>query len=114
VRAVLATHGSTGDVEPFLALAQRLGSRGHNVVVAGPPVFARRAAHLGVPFEAMDPAREDDLPQVRFQLGGNLPNPLDMARVTLGHRAGCIPQPLERPLGRATAAGPMRRIAVGA
>ncbi|MDH4190247.1 MAG: glycosyltransferase [Betaproteobacteria bacterium] len=40
MRAVLATVGSRGDVQPMLALAQALARRGHTALLATPPNFA--------------------------------------------------------------------------
>ena len=36
MKALLLTHGSRGDVQPFAALAAALTDAGHEVVVAGP------------------------------------------------------------------------------
>jgi UDP:flavonoid glycosyltransferase YjiC (YdhE family) len=47
MKIVLATCGSRGDVQPMLALALGLQSRGHTVLLAGPPERKRWAEQLG-------------------------------------------------------------------
>jgi UDP:flavonoid glycosyltransferase YjiC (YdhE family) len=47
---VLATVGSRGDVQPLLALGQVLRQRGHRVLIAAPPNFARWVQSLGFDF----------------------------------------------------------------
>ena len=48
------TLGTRGDVQPFLALAQRLQSAGHEAVVVAPHRFADFAAAHGVSFAGVD------------------------------------------------------------
>ena len=55
MRALLATIGSDGDVQPILALAQRLLARGHDVTLAASDRSAARAASLGIPFAPIGP-----------------------------------------------------------
>jgi vancomycin aglycone glucosyltransferase len=50
MRVFLATEGSRGDVQPFLALAIALKARGHQVALAATPDFADEAERLGVSF----------------------------------------------------------------
>lgn len=50
MRIAIETLGTRGDVQPYLALAQTLQSRGHIVQLAAPEQFAELAAHHGVPF----------------------------------------------------------------
>ena len=47
---MVLTAGSTGDVEPFAALAGRLDERGHDVTLAADPSFERLAPTGGVEF----------------------------------------------------------------
>jgi hypothetical protein len=47
---MVLTAGSTGDVEPFAALAARLAGRGHEVTLAADAGFARLAAGDSVEF----------------------------------------------------------------
>jgi sterol 3beta-glucosyltransferase len=50
MRALLLTVGSQGDVQPFVALANRLRSEGHDAVLAAPAVYQGLAATCDVPF----------------------------------------------------------------
>ena len=50
MKAVLATCGSLGDVQPMLALSLALQDAGHDVLLAGPPEKAGWAQQLGCPF----------------------------------------------------------------
>lgn len=50
MRVLLATLGSTGDLQPFLALARRLLDEGHDVVLTAQDAHAPRCAERGVPF----------------------------------------------------------------
>jgi sterol 3beta-glucosyltransferase len=80
---MLLTAGSTGDVEPFAALAARLAGRGHEVTLAADAGFARLAAGDSVEFapiradfqsllptpERKRPSRRDDVfPVIRDML----------------------------------------------
>jgi sterol 3beta-glucosyltransferase len=50
MRALLLTVGSQGDVQPFVALASRLRSAGHEAVLAAPAVYQGLAIASDVPF----------------------------------------------------------------
>jgi sterol 3beta-glucosyltransferase len=50
MRALLLTVGSQGDVQPFVALANRLRSEGHEAVLAAPAIYQGLAATCDVPF----------------------------------------------------------------
>lgn len=54
MKALILTSGSQGDIQPYLALAQTLQARGHDVRVAAPDNFASFAAEHGVPFFGVD------------------------------------------------------------
>ena len=54
MRALLLTVGSQGDVQPFVALASRLRSDGHEAVLAAPALYGGLAAARGVPFVPLD------------------------------------------------------------
>lgn len=54
VHALLLTHGTRGDVQPFLALARALDATGHTAVVAGPASAAPLAAAHGVAYHPVD------------------------------------------------------------
>lgn len=53
---VLSAFGSTGDIEPFFALALELTKQGHRAVLALPPQMALRAERLGIEFEPIGPS----------------------------------------------------------
>lgn len=53
MKAVLATLGTTGDLEPFLALGIELRRHGHEVVVASSPAYRERVERLGFHFEPL-------------------------------------------------------------
>jgi sterol 3beta-glucosyltransferase len=54
MKALLLTVGSQGDVQPFVALACRLRSAGHDAVLAAPAVYQGLAAASDVPFVPLD------------------------------------------------------------
>jgi UDP:flavonoid glycosyltransferase YjiC (YdhE family) len=55
MRIVLTSFGSTGDVQPFLALAVELRRCGHQPILACSPNFAVRAHEIGVEFAPIGP-----------------------------------------------------------
>ena len=58
-RILLLSVGSTGDVEPFAALAAGLADRGHEVTLAADAAFQRLASSGGAAFA---PIRADSTP----------------------------------------------------
>ncbi|MFC3521414.1 glycosyltransferase [Streptomonospora nanhaiensis] len=54
MKALLLTHGTRGDVQPFLALARALRGAGHGALVAGPAASAPLAAEYGVDYHPVD------------------------------------------------------------
>jgi sterol 3beta-glucosyltransferase len=54
MKVLVLTLGTRGDVQPFVALAQELGRRGHQVVVAAPERFADLVSSRGVIFQGVD------------------------------------------------------------
>ncbi|MFD6951366.1 MULTISPECIES: glycosyltransferase [unclassified Nocardiopsis] len=54
MHALLLTHGTRGDVQPFLALARALDAAGHTSLVAGPAASAPLAAEHGVHYHPVD------------------------------------------------------------
>ena len=79
-RIAIFAQGSRGDVEPFLALAMMLKSRGHEVVLAAPDDFEGMIGRYGVAYASMGVSIEDLLPQddTAFALRGN---PFSIARL---------------------------------
>jgi sterol 3beta-glucosyltransferase len=55
MRAVLTNFGSVGDLQPFLALAAEMRSRGHAPVLAFSPYFRSRVEALGFDFVPIGP-----------------------------------------------------------
>lgn len=80
MRAVLTSFGSTGDAQPFFALAVEMRRRGHNPVLALSPNFASHAAALGLEFAPIGP--ELKLADIRGVITTQLAmsNPIDQAR----------------------------------
>ncbi|MCP3800680.1 glycosyltransferase [Allokutzneria sp. A3M-2-11 16] len=71
MKALLVTHGTRGDVQPFLALALALRAAGHDARLAAPESFAAQAHEHGVEFAALDegPNRLMADPVVREAIG---------------------------------------------
>ena len=53
LRIVLSTWGSTGDIQPFLALSKRLSEEGHQVRVCTSEIYRNRFIERGVDFYAV-------------------------------------------------------------
>jgi sterol 3beta-glucosyltransferase len=90
-RIMVLTAGSTGDVEPFAALAVRLNERGHEVTLAADPSFERLAPGDGVEFapiranfRSLLPRRGRKQPSLRGEvfplIGGMLDDSWTIAR----------------------------------
>ena len=58
MRAILTNFGTTGDVQPFLALAIELRNNGHHPTVALSPNFEKLANYLGLEFVPIGPDLE--------------------------------------------------------
>lgn len=54
MRVLIATHGTRGDVQPFLALARGLDAAGHQATLAAPAAFGPLVTGYGVRFAALD------------------------------------------------------------
>jgi UDP:flavonoid glycosyltransferase YjiC (YdhE family) len=63
LRAILSNVGSTGDLQPFFALAAELKRHGHQPVLAAAALFAPRAARLGIDFVQLGPQMESAVVQ---------------------------------------------------
>ncbi|MCS3843347.1 glycosyltransferase [Microbacterium sp. AK031] len=50
MRALIITFGTRGDVEPYLALAERLQGEGHEAVLCAPEAYRSEAARSGIGF----------------------------------------------------------------
>jgi sterol 3beta-glucosyltransferase len=80
MRAVLTSFGSTGDAQPFLALAQELRQNGHQPVLALSPNFKSRADDNGIEFAPLGPELKpsDIRGVITTQLG--MKDPIQQAR----------------------------------
>jgi sterol 3beta-glucosyltransferase len=72
---MVLTAGSTGDVEPFVALAELLGKRGHTVTLTADAGFERLAPGAPVEFrpiradfQSLLPTRERKRPSLRGEV----------------------------------------------
>jgi UDP:flavonoid glycosyltransferase YjiC (YdhE family) len=54
-RIVLTTHGTLGDLHPYLAIALELQKRGHTPVIATSEYYRRKIEATGVEFHAIIP-----------------------------------------------------------
>lgn len=72
---LLATYGSPGDLQPFLAIGLALERRGQPVVIATSEVYRERVAGLGLAFAPIRPDRDPHMPDPDF-----------LERVTRGER----------------------------
>jgi rhamnosyltransferase subunit B len=54
-RIILTTHGTLGDLHPYLALALELQARGHQPVIATSEYYRRKTEAAGVEFHAVRP-----------------------------------------------------------
>src|SRR5690348_2537887 len=61
-RVVLATFGSPGDLNPFIAIALELRRRGHTPVIATSACYRERIESLGLEFAAVRPDRDLSAP----------------------------------------------------
>lgn len=55
MRIALTTVGTTGDLQPFIALGLRLMARGHNVRIVSHPLYKTRVESMGIEFRASAP-----------------------------------------------------------
>ena len=95
MRAVLATQGTTGDVEPLIALARALTGRGHSAVLAAPPNFAARARAVGVGFAPLGAPTDSAAMRSVFAPTGSMLDPAEQARHTLPSLLASVPRALE-------------------
>jgi sterol 3beta-glucosyltransferase len=84
MRIVMATHGTTGDVQPLLALARALEQRGHTAVLAAPPNYRTRAAQVGVAFRALGPDVSHDRFNAAFAPLAGVSDLAEQVRSTVG------------------------------
>ena len=63
---LLATHGSPGDLQPFLAIGMALERTGQPVIIASSEVYQGRVERLGLPFVPVRPDRDTQQPDPDF------------------------------------------------
>ncbi len=70
-RIVVTTFGSTGDLNPFIALGLVLRSRGHDVIFAVEANFQEQLSLLGFPVRLLTGDQEKALAPFRHQIFNN-------------------------------------------
>jgi UDP:flavonoid glycosyltransferase YjiC (YdhE family) len=83
-RIVVTTFGSTGDLNPFIALALALRSRGHDVVFAVEANFQQQVSELGFPVRLLTGDQEKALAPYGQQIFNN-DQPLTSFKILLEH-----------------------------
>ncbi len=58
LRIIVATVGTTGDIAPFIVLAQTLMARGHRVLMLAPALHASAVQTAGLPYRAVGTCEE--------------------------------------------------------
>lgn len=87
MRAVLTNFGTSGEVEPLLALAVELNQHGHEAVLALSPYYAARVAQLGLEFIAIGP----DLQHVQNEINIAMATIDDTTALMDRMRVLCLP-----------------------
>ncbi|MEO3857744.1 glycosyltransferase [Acrocarpospora sp. B8E8] len=70
MRALVVTVGSQGDLQPFLALGQRLLAEGHDVMFSASDNYAAHAEAVGVPFSGRPTVDEAEVEEYYTRLAG--------------------------------------------
>jgi rhamnosyltransferase subunit B len=83
-RIVVTTFGSTGDLNPFIALAMALRSRGHEMVFAVEANFQQRLSQLGFSVCLLPGGQEQALASFRQQIFNN-EQPLASLKLLVDH-----------------------------
>jgi rhamnosyltransferase subunit B len=83
-RIVVTTFGSTGDLNPFIALALALRSRGHDVLFAVEANFEPQLSLLGFPVRLLTGDQEQALAPFRQQIFNN-EQPLTSLKLLVDH-----------------------------
>jgi rhamnosyltransferase subunit B len=83
MRVLLFPVGSAGDVYPFVAVAQRLIARGHDVTLFGNGRFAEHVARVGVPFVETESAELFN----QMEKDADLWRPIKSFKTLFGHPA---------------------------
>lgn len=91
MRAVLTNFGTSGDVQPLLALAVELSRHGHQPVMALSPSFASRVEQLGLGFRPLGPDLQDAQKDANLALIAT-PDSIEQMRSYLSPLASALPQ----------------------
>jgi rhamnosyltransferase subunit B len=83
-RIVVTTFGSTGDLNPFIALGIALRSRGHDVIFAVEANFQKQLSLLGFPVRLLTGDQEKALAPFRHQIFNN-EKPLTSLKLLMDH-----------------------------
>ncbi|UNK70589.1 glycosyltransferase [Microbacterium sp. H1-D42] len=92
MRALIITFGTRGDVEPYLALAQRLRSEGHDAILCAPEVYRADAVRSGVGFEAAGTWMHDLVRNGMTTASGPIEVARAARRMTAAMRASLVEQ----------------------
>ena len=91
LRIVLSTWGSTGDIQPFLALSERLSKEGHKVRVCTSEIYRDRFTERGVDFYPVgapfDLDRLDRLMDLIFQIKNPFKSAIFIAKEGILYKA---------------------------
>lgn len=91
MRVALATCGSRGDVQPFIALGRAFLRAGHEVVLCAPDDFASFAAEHGLPFRAIGHDFESQL----REMGDSFRRFRQIAQLQTEEQLAALPAALE-------------------
>ena len=94
MRAILTNFGTTGDVEPFIALAAELHRCGHEPVLALSPYYEARVARLGLAFQPIGP----DLQKAQSDINVAMINTPELFNTVESMQALCAPVAQALPL----------------
>ncbi len=94
MKVAILTYGSRGDVQPFVALAQRLRQLGHSPLLAAPGRFSDFAARFEVDFIPL-PGEPEEISRALNDSGTNV---LRIFRILQGYTQQIAPQVVARML----------------
>lgn len=92
VRVCITTMGSTGDIQPYLALATALGRAGHESYLVAGDAWRQRASEVGVAFRCSgNPLSEANTGEMMARILAE-PNPLRQAGLVFENVGGALEQ----------------------
>lgn len=92
MRAILASLGTMGDFQPFLALALELRRQGHHPVLANSPDFSTRAEQFGIEFYPLGPPMQEMNMHSMISSSLNMSSPIEQARHSTNAVIPFVPQ----------------------